>query len=200
MAVPRSATGGRVVDTPAAPWVHDLATTSTYTDLWPRPLILALLLWPLDIALRRVSIGRRELADAWRWVGGGWRRRGRTAPRPAEVAGMLAARDRATGPSARAAILPGDSPAPPGGAATAALVMAGCGALLETPPAATPTDFGGIAGDMVQRGITLDHIASGDAGCNDPILAQTAIRFDADGLDQTSPTRVYIYIFGDHDA
>jgi hypothetical protein len=85
-------------------------------------------------------------------------------------------------------------------AMTAGLVVTGCGALLETPPAATPTDFGGIAGDMVQRGIRLDHIASGDAGCNDPTLAQTAIRFDADGLDQTSPTRVYVYIFGDHDS
>jgi hypothetical protein len=77
-------------------------------------LILALLLWPLDIALRRVSVGRRELADARRWVAGGWRRRGRTAPRPVEVAGMLAARDRAAGTTARAAILRGDSAATPG--------------------------------------------------------------------------------------
>jgi hypothetical protein len=78
-------------------------------------LILALLLWPLDIALRRVSIGRRELADARRWVGGGWRRPGVAAPpvRPAEVAGMLAARDRAAGSSARAAILRPESTAGP---------------------------------------------------------------------------------------
>ena len=110
LAVLRSATGGRVVDTPAAPWVHDLATTSTYTDLWPLLLILALLLWPLDIALRRVSIGRRELADARRWVTGGWRRR-KVAPRPVEIAGMLAARDRASGTAARAAMIRGDGAA-----------------------------------------------------------------------------------------
>jgi hypothetical protein len=84
--------------------------------------------------------------------------------------------------------------------ATLGLVAAGCGVLLETPPAPTPADFGGIAGDMVQRGIRLDHIASGDAGCPDQTLAQTAIRFDADGLDQASPTRLYIYIFRDRDA
>ncbi len=108
LAVLRLATGGRIVDTPAAPWVHDLATTSTYTDLWPLLLILALLLWPLDIALRRVSVGRRELADARRWVTGGWRHRG-VSPRPVEIAGMLAARDRASGAAARAAIIHGDS-------------------------------------------------------------------------------------------
>jgi hypothetical protein len=108
LAVLRSATGGAVVTTPAEPWIHDLATTSTFTDLWPLLLILALLLWPLDIALRRVSVGRRELVDARRWVAGGWRRR-RVAPRPVEIAGMLSARDRATGSVARAAMSRGDS-------------------------------------------------------------------------------------------
>ena len=108
LAALRSATGGRAIETAAQPWTHDLATTDTYADLWPTLLILALLLWPLDIALRRVSVGRRELADARRWVAGGWRRRGAAAPRPVEVAGMLAARDRAAGSSARAAILRGD--------------------------------------------------------------------------------------------
>ena len=70
--------------------------------------LLALLLWPLDIGLRRVSVGRRELADARRWVTGGWRQRG-VSPRPVEIAGMLAARDRASGAAARAAIIHGDS-------------------------------------------------------------------------------------------
>jgi hypothetical protein len=66
------------------------------------------LLWPLDIALRRVSLGRRELGDARRWLGGGWRRS--MAPRTTEVAGMLAARDRAAGSASRAALLRGDDP------------------------------------------------------------------------------------------
>jgi hypothetical protein len=116
LATLRAATGGRAISLPAEPWTHDLETTSSFTPLWPLLLVLALLLWPLDIALRRVSIGRRELADARRWVGE--RRWRRAAARPVGVEGMLAIRDRAAGASARAAILRTDSAA--GGEATAA--------------------------------------------------------------------------------
>ncbi len=66
----RAATGGTVITTALQPWTHDLTVTSHFTDLWPLLLILALLLWPLDIALRRVSVGRRELALARGWVRG----------------------------------------------------------------------------------------------------------------------------------
>jgi uncharacterized membrane protein len=100
----RSATGGRAVETPEAVWVHDLRSTSRYTDLWPWMLVLALLLWPLDIALRRVSVGRRELADGRRWIGDRVRGR-RVAARTKPVEGMLAARDRAGSAATRAAIL-----------------------------------------------------------------------------------------------
>ena len=103
LATLRVATGGRAIETAAEPWTHDLTTNASSTDLWPTLLILALLLWPLDIALRRVSVGRRELADARRWLSGGWRRT--MAPRTTEVAGMLAARHRASGSVARAALL-----------------------------------------------------------------------------------------------
>ena len=68
LAALRTATGGSVVETPLDPWRHDLVSTSRSTDLWPMLLVLALLLWPLDIALRRVSIGRREFAAAGAWV------------------------------------------------------------------------------------------------------------------------------------
>ncbi len=110
LATLRSATAGRAIETATEPWTHDLRTNAASTDLWPTLLLLALLLWPLDIALRRVSIGRRELSDARRWVLGGWRRS--LAPRTREVAGMLAARDRAAGSSARAAILRADEAEP----------------------------------------------------------------------------------------
>ena len=87
-----------------AVWVHDLRTTSRYTDTWPWLLVLALLLWPLDIALRRVSVGRRELADARRSimdrVGGR-----RVAARTVTSESMLAARGRAGAASARTAIV-----------------------------------------------------------------------------------------------
>ena len=79
-------------------------------------------------------------------------------------------------------------------------VVAGCGSLTVTPPAPTPADFQGIAGDIVQRGITVSHVVSGDPGCPDPNLAKTAIAFDASGLDQKQTVRLYIYIFRNRDA
>ena len=69
-------------------------TTSRFTDLWPLLLVLALLLWPLDIALRRVSVGRRELADGARWVGDRVRGR-RVARRTQQTDDLFAARGRA---------------------------------------------------------------------------------------------------------
>ena len=111
LATLRTATDGRAITTPLEPWAHDLATTASFSQLWPLLLILALLLWPFDVALRRVSIGRRELRDARRWVGDVALRR-RVAARPKPVEGMLAARDRAAGASARAALLRRESPEP----------------------------------------------------------------------------------------
>ncbi len=100
----RTATGGSVVETPLDPWRHDLVSTSRFTELWPLLLVLALLLWPLDIALRRVSIGRREFAAAGGWVRGIGRRRGRVAARTTANEGLLAARGRATSSATRAAM------------------------------------------------------------------------------------------------
>jgi Ca-activated chloride channel homolog len=93
------------VETPADPWTHDLTTTSHSTDLWPILLILAMLLWPLDIALRRVSIGRRELVAARGWVVGIGGRRRAAGPRTATAESLLGARERAAGSSARAALM-----------------------------------------------------------------------------------------------
>ena len=104
LAAIRSATGGEVADDPVAVWTHDLRSTSRSTDLWPWLLVLALLLWPLDIALRRVSLGRRELADGRRWIGERVRGR-RVAARTQPVESMLAARDRAGSSGARAAVV-----------------------------------------------------------------------------------------------
>ncbi len=113
LAAIRSATGGRVADDPVAVWKHDLATTSTFTDLWPALLVLAMLLWPLDIALRRVSVGRRELAGARAWVRALPTRRRRAAPRTADVEVLIAARERATGMRAALRQPPGGDRAAP---------------------------------------------------------------------------------------
>ena len=68
LAALRARPAAAIVASADRPWDHDLRTTSRYTDLWPLLLVLALLLWPLDVALRRVSVGRRELVAARGWV------------------------------------------------------------------------------------------------------------------------------------
>ena len=107
----RVATGGTAIETVDQVWEHNLSSTSRFTDLWPLLLIVALLLWPLDVAFRRVSVGRRELVAARGWVTGLGRRRRALAPRPAIAEGLLAARDRATGNAARSAMR-AEEPAP----------------------------------------------------------------------------------------
>jgi hypothetical protein len=86
------------------------------------------------------------------------------------------------------------------GTVVVVVLLAGCGRISTAPPAPTPADFQGIAGDVVQRGIQVSNIVSGDAGCDDAGLAKTAIGFDAVGLDQAKPVRLYLYIFGNRDS
>ena len=139
----RAATGGREITLPDEPWRHDLTSTASFTELWPLLLILALLLWPLDIALRRVSIGRRELVDARAWVGRRFGAGPATAPRTAASAGMLAARERAAGSAARAALL-GRTPAAE--RETAAAPGSGIGPDTASPSPATGPGGGATAG------------------------------------------------------
>ncbi|HTK44903.1 MAG TPA: VWA domain-containing protein [Patescibacteria group bacterium] len=136
LAALRAATGGGEIALPTDPWRHDLKVTSSFTELWPWLLILALLLWPLDIALRRVSIGRRELADARAAVARRWRSRRKAAPRTATAEGMLASRERAAGGAARAALLRGPAAEP--AAPTDATSRSGAATASAAGPATRP--------------------------------------------------------------
>ena len=80
------------------------------------------------------------------------------------------------------------------------LTLVGCGTITTSPPAPTPAGFQVIAGLLRESGMTIGHVVSGDAGCDDHTLAQTAIALDASGLDQATPTRLYIYIFRNGDS
>jgi hypothetical protein len=80
------------------------------------------------------------------------------------------------------------------------LAAAGCSFVETTPPAPTPADFQDTAIQLTQHGVMLDRVVSGDAGCDDKVLAPTAIAFDASGLDQPTKVRVYLYIFNNRDA
>jgi len=74
-------------------------------------------------------------------------------------------------------------------------VGAGCGLVSMPPPAATPTDFGGLASLLAPQGIVVNRVISGEAGCSDPDLIPAAIAFDAQGLDQATPVRIHLYVF-----
>jgi hypothetical protein len=79
-------------------------------------------------------------------------------------------------------------------------LMAGCAGVLQSPPAPDPESFPGITGHLGRFGVDVLSWTSGDAGCDDPTLSPTAIRFQAQGLDQPAPVVLRIYIFRDHDA
>jgi hypothetical protein len=82
-------------------------------------------------------------------------------------------------------------------AALVALVAATCSEFAPTTEPATPTDFGGIVAELQIVGIAVDHVVSGDAGCDDQRIAHTAIGFDATGIDQATTVRIYLYAFKD---
>jgi hypothetical protein len=82
----------------------------------------------------------------------------------------------------------------------AALAVCACSFVETTPPSPTPADFPDTAIQLTQRGVVIDHVVSGDAGCGDKVLAPTAIAFDASGLDQASKVRVYMYVFRDRES
>lgn len=81
-----------------------------------------------------------------------------------------------------------------------ALVVAGCGSISTTAPKPTPADFQGLATELTVRGIAIDDLVSGDAGCDDKVLVPTAIGITAGGLDQAETVRIYLYIFRDREA
>jgi hypothetical protein len=82
-----------------------------------------------------------------------------------------------------------------------AIALAGaCGTISTTAPRPTPADFQGIASELTKRGISIDHLVSGDAGCQDPVLIPTAIAFTADGLDQADPARMHLYVFRNRES
>ncbi len=81
-----------------------------------------------------------------------------------------------------------------------AVVLSGCAGLLESPPVPDPEPFPGISGHLGRFGVTVSNWTAGDAGCDDPTLSPTAIRFEAQGLDQATPLQLRIYIFRNREA
>jgi uncharacterized membrane protein len=100
----RTATGGRALAVPADAWRHDLRATTGGIDLWPLLLLLALLLWPLDVAVRRVSVTGRDMAAVRARAAARWATWRGPAARAGAIDGMLAAKERAAGTRTRRAL------------------------------------------------------------------------------------------------
>ena len=85
-------------------------------------------------------------------------------------------------------------------AAALATALAACGSLTVSPPVPGPESFPEISGQLGRVGVSVENWTSGDAGCDDPSLAPTAIRFQALGMDQATPVTLRIYIFRNRDV
>jgi len=76
-----------------------------------------------------------------------------------------------------------------------ALLVAACSFVETGPPDPTPADFPGIAIEFQKNGLHVDNVVAGDAGCDNGVLAPTAISFTVSGKDQVEPVKMYLYVF-----
>ena len=81
-----------------------------------------------------------------------------------------------------------------------AVALGGCSALQGSPPIPDPEPFPGISSQLGRFGVDVLNWTAGDAGCDDPTLAPTAIRFEARGVDQPAAVQLRIYIFRNREA
>jgi hypothetical protein len=79
-------------------------------------------------------------------------------------------------------------------ALTLCLALAGCQGD-NNPANPTPASLTVTLEVFGAHGITLSKVVSGDAGCPSRELVRTAVSFSATGLDQATPTRIYLYGF-----
>jgi uncharacterized membrane protein len=76
------ATGGGILRAPEAAFAHDIASSGARSPLWPPLLLLAILLWPVDIAARRLILTRADVARLGALVQAAGARLPRRAARP----------------------------------------------------------------------------------------------------------------------
>lgn len=91
------ATGGGLLANPEAAFAHDIYSGGVRSPLWPPLMLLAALLWPIDIAMRRLLLARSDFTGLRRRI---WRpRAARARALPArgqtETSPLFAAKQRA---------------------------------------------------------------------------------------------------------
>jgi Mg-chelatase subunit ChlD len=115
--------GGSLVDRPDAVYAHDLSTAASATPLWPWLLLIAALLLPFDVGVRRLVVTMSDVRRLRVWIASrlGIETQAPAQPRAERLDRLMAARDRARGdlgtggagvredaPSAVDAVLPTD--------------------------------------------------------------------------------------------
>lgn len=113
-----TATHGQILASSSQAFAHNLVVGRQSYPIWPGLLLLAALLFPLDVALRRLRLGRREWEQAQVWL-----RSRLPGPRPApavplepatpSVQAFRQARERAQRPVAPPPPSAASHPAPP---------------------------------------------------------------------------------------
>ncbi|MBA3688318.1 MAG: VWA domain-containing protein [Chloroflexi bacterium] len=119
-------------------WSHDIAAAAFPTPIWPWLLLLAMILVPIDVGVRRVALTRGDIMRARGWVA---RRVGLARPVPEVVPGLAelrAARGRSQRRADRSARPKPEAPPQPPKAATP-----------DAAPAAEPTIESTPAGEML---------------------------------------------------
>ena len=81
-----------------------------------------------------------------------------------------------------------------------AILASTCSGPIGATPRPTAADFEGLVREFTLAGIAVTDVVSGDPGCEDATLVGPAISFTAQGLDQSTPVRVRLYIFRNRDA
>lgn len=110
-------TGGDIIGQPPAAFEHNLRAQRIASPLWPYLLLLAVILLPFDIGVRRLAISRDDLRRAAARLGGYLDRLRRPAPDPAAVEAMSRlrqAKQRAAAPRADSSAPPIEQVAPAG--------------------------------------------------------------------------------------
>ena len=82
-------TGGGELAEPAAAFAHTLPVAARGQVIWPSLLLAAALLFPLDVAVRRLTLGPQDVRKAVAWLRLRWPFRRTAATRPERALGRL---------------------------------------------------------------------------------------------------------------
>lgn len=125
------------LDAPAEAFAHTLPPAQAATDLWPWLLLLALLLLPLDVGLRRIIFGVEEVRLLWQRLRGHLPQPSGMATGPSTTGTLLKTKNRASSQRKRSwqRPTPPDPTTPPAGTTSPRQA-----APSAKPQAATPSD------------------------------------------------------------